>query len=165
MLWLRTLLFVFLIPGTVMGLVPFALNVSNWGPSINIPGVRLFGFPLMLVGLLIIIWCFVDFVRRGRGTPAPYDPPRRLVVSGLYKCVRNPQYIGVILVVLGEAICAGNMLLFGYALFLTVAYDLFVRLYEEPTLRRMFGGEYVRYCAEVSRWMPRCPMHGGSRRD
>src|SRR5688572_8383967 len=102
MLWLRTLLFTLLVPGTVLGLVPLALVASGWGPRFD-PGAAFWiGFTLLMSGVVIIVWCFVDFVRRGHGTPAPYDPPRRLVVVGLYKYVRNPQYLGVFFAVLGE---------------------------------------------------------------
>jgi peptidoglycan/LPS O-acetylase OafA/YrhL/protein-S-isoprenylcysteine O-methyltransferase Ste14 len=154
MLWLRTALFTLLVPGTVLGLVPFALTAGTKGQRIVLGTPHLLGFALLLAGVAIIIWCFIDFVRRGRGTPAPYDPPRKLVVAGLYTYVRNPQYAGVILVAVGEAILSGRIVLFGYAVFLAVGYHLFVRFYEEPTLRRKFGEEYVRYCAAVSRWLP-----------
>ena len=137
MLWLRTALFTLLVPGTVLGLVPFALIATSWGPRFNLGAAHLIGFMLLMPGVSIIVWCFIDFVRRGRGTPAPYDPPRRLVVAGLYKYTRNPQYVGVILVVLSEAVLSGRTLLFGYAVLLAVGYHLFVRFYEEPTLRRM----------------------------
>ena len=155
MLWLRTLLFTLLVPGTVLGLVPLALVASRWGPRFDLGAAHSIGFALVLPGVAIILWCFIDFVRRGHGTPAPYDPPRRLVIIGLYKCVRNPQYVGVVLVALGEAVLSGVGLLFVYAGFLAIGYHLFVRWYEEPTLRKMFGEEYVRYCAAVSRWLPR----------
>ena len=154
MLWLRTLLFTLLVPGTVLGLVPLALVNSRWGPHFDLGAAHLIGLALVLPGVAIIVWCFIDFVRRGHGTPAPYDPPRRLVIVGLYKQIRNPQYVGVILVALGEAVLSGRALLFAYAVFLAIAYHLFVRLYEEPALRRTFGEEYVRYCAAVSRWLP-----------
>ncbi len=98
MLWLRTALFTLLVPGTVLGLVPFAFIATSWGPRFNLGAVHLIGFMLLMPGVAIIVWCFIDFVRLGRGTPAPYDPPRRLVVAGLYKYTRNPQYVGVILV-------------------------------------------------------------------
>ena len=158
MLWLRTALFTLLVPGTVLGVVPFALIATNWGPRFDLGAARLIGLLLLLPGVAIIVWCFIDFVHRGRGTPAPYDPPRRLVVTGLYKYTRNPQYLGVILIALSEAVLFGRTVLFGYAVFLTVGYHLFVRFYEEPTLRRMFGEDYVRYCALVSRWLPRPPV-------
>ena len=115
MLWLRTILFTLLVPGTVLGLVPFALIATNWGPRFNLGAAHLIGLMLLMPGVAIIVWCFIDFVRRGRGTPAPYDPPRRLVVAGLYKYTRNPQYVGVILVALSEAVLSGRMVLFGYA--------------------------------------------------
>jgi protein-S-isoprenylcysteine O-methyltransferase Ste14 len=157
MLWLRTALFTLLVPGTVLGLVPFALIATNWGRRFNPGAAHLIGFMLLIAGVSIIVWCFIDFVLLGRGTPAPYDPPRRLVVAGLYKWTRNPQYVGVILVALSEAFLSGRMLLFGYAVFLAVGYHLFVRFYEEPTLRRMFGEDYIQHCAVVSRWLPRRP--------
>ena len=157
MLWLRTLLFTLLVPGTVLGLVPFALIASRWGPHFDLGAGRVIGCALFMAGVAIIVWCFIDFVRRGHGTPAPYDPPRQLVVAGLYKCVRNPQYVGVVLVALSEAVLSGRLLLLGYAVFLAIGYHLFVRFYEEPTLQRTFGEDYVRYCAAVSRWLPQRP--------
>jgi protein-S-isoprenylcysteine O-methyltransferase Ste14 len=157
MLWLRTLLFTLLVPGTVLGLVPLALVTSGLGPRFDRGAAHLFGFALILPGVAIIGWCFINFVRRGHGTPAPYDPPRRLVIVGLYRYVRNPQYVGVILVALGEAVLFGSALLLGYAVFLALGYHGFVRWYEEPTLRRTFGEEYLRYCAAVSRWWPHWP--------
>jgi len=165
MLWLRTLLFTLLVPGTVLGLVPFALVAIGWGPRFDLGAAHLTGLALVLPGVAIIVWCFINFVRRGHGTPAPYDPPRRLVIVGLYKCVRNPQYVGVILIALGEAILSGRSLLFVYAVFLAVGYHLWVRWYEEPTLRRTFGQEYVRYCEAVSRWMPQWSGGGGRQRE
>jgi len=159
MLWLRTLLFTLLVPGTVLGVVPLALVASGWGPRFDLRAAHLIGFGLFLAGAMIIVWCFVHFVRRGHGTPAPYDPPRRLVLVGPYKCVRNPQYLGVILVALGEALLSGRIILFGYSILLAMGYHLFVRFYEEPTLGRTFGKEYVRYCAAVSRWLPQQPRY------
>ena len=161
MLWLRTLLFTILVPGTVLGIVPLALVASRWGSRFDLRAAHLIGFALLLPGVMIIVWCFVHFVRRGHGTPAPYDPPRRLVLAGPYKCVRNPQYLGVILVALGEAFLSGRTILFGYSIFLAMGYHLFVRFYEEPTLRRTFGEEYVHYCAAVSRWLPQRSTYCG----
>src|ERR1051325_5622350 len=153
MLWLRTVLFALLVPGTVLGLIPLIL-VRCMGEQFDLGGMRLLGLILLVPGLAIILWCFIDFVRRGRGTPAPYDPPRRLVIAGLYRYVRNPQYIGVVLVVMGEALFFGSLVLLGYAAFLAICYHLFVRFYEEPTLKRLFGEDYARYCAAVPRWVP-----------
>jgi protein-S-isoprenylcysteine O-methyltransferase Ste14 len=155
MLWLRTLLFTLLVPGTVLGLIPLAFVVSGWGPRFSLGAAHLLGLILCLPGAGIIVWCFIDFVRRGRGTPAPYDPPRRLVVKGLYRHVRNPQYIGVVLVALGEALFFGSLILLGYAILLAIGYHVFVRFYEEPTLKRTFGEDYVHYTEAVPRWLPK----------
>src|SRR5678816_2543256 len=122
MLWLRTILFTLLVPGTVLGLVPCALIATGWGPRFDLGTKHWMGLLLLIPGVGIIVWCFIDFVRRGHGTPAPYDPPRRLVVAGLYKYTRNPQYVGVILVALGEALVSGSMILLGYGIFLAVCY-------------------------------------------
>src|SRR5262245_9462629 len=103
MLWLRTLLFALLVPGIELGLVPFIL-VRCVGEQFDLGHMRLLGLVLFVPGCAIIMRCFIDFIRRGRGTPAPYDPPRRLVIAGLYRYVRNPQYIGVVLIVLSEAL-------------------------------------------------------------
>jgi protein-S-isoprenylcysteine O-methyltransferase Ste14 len=155
MLWLRTFLFTLLVPGMVLGVVPFLL-ARNVGRQVELGGIHWLGLVLFIVpGLAIITWCFIDFVRRGRGTPAPYDPPRRLVIAGLYRHVRNPQYIGVVLVVLGEALLAGSLVLAGYAAVLAIGYHLFVVFYEEPTLTRLFGEDYVGYMRTVPRWMPK----------
>ena len=157
MLWLRTILFTLLVPGTVLVLVPLALVRLEVGPRLDLGPARYLGLVPLLAGLAVILWCFADFIRRGRGTPAPYDPPRELVVAGLYRWVRNPQYVGVVLAVVGEALLTGAAILFGYAAVLAVAYHLFVRYYEEPTLGRLFGEAYARYRAAVPRWLPRWP--------
>jgi protein-S-isoprenylcysteine O-methyltransferase Ste14 len=154
MLWLRTALFTLLVPGAVLGLVPFVL-VRSIGRQFDLGHVHLFGFILLMPGLAIIIWCFIDFIRRGHGTPAPYDPPRRLVIAGLYRYVRNPQYVGVVFIAAGEAVLSGSLVLLGYAAFLAICYHLFVRFYEEPTLAKLFGEDYARYRAVVPRWLPK----------
>ncbi len=108
MLWLRTAFFAFLVPGTELVLIPYML-VRRMGEQFHPGRMRLLGLIFFVPALAIIMWCFIDFVRRGRGTPAPYDPARRLVVAGLYRHVRNPQYIGVVLVVLSEALFFGSL--------------------------------------------------------
>src|SRR5262245_5827514 len=162
MLWLRTVVFAILVPGTELVLVPLAAVLLGLGPRVELGPVRYAGLVPLVVGLAIILRCFADFVRRGRGTPAIYDPPRELVVAGLYRHVRNPQYVGVVLVVVGEALLTGMVVLFGYAALMAVGYHLFVRYYEEPTLGRLFGEPYARYREAVPRWLPR--WHGRTRR-
>jgi formylglycine-generating enzyme required for sulfatase activity/protein-S-isoprenylcysteine O-methyltransferase Ste14 len=157
MLWLRTLLFTILVPGTVLVLLPLALVASSLGLHFDFGPASYSGLVPLLAGLSVIVACFIDFIRRGRGTPAPYDPPRQLVITGLYRYVRNPQYVGVVLVVVGAALLSGAAVLFGYAAFLAVAYHLLVRYYEEPTLSRLFGEAYARYREAVPRWLPGWP--------
>ena len=154
MLWLRTILFTFLVPGMEFVVIPYLL-LRRFGSQFDLGQIRLLALVFFVPGVAIITWCFIDFIRRGRGTPAPYDPPRRLVVVGLYRHVRNPQYIGVGLVLLGEALFFGSLVLLGYAALFMVGYHLFVRFYEEPTLTKLFGEDYNRYCATVPRWMPK----------
>jgi protein-S-isoprenylcysteine O-methyltransferase Ste14 len=157
MLWLRTVLFTILVPGTELVLLPLVVVLLDLGPRLELGPASYSGLVPLLVGLVMILRCFADFVRRGRGTPAPYDPPRELVVAGLYRYVRNPQYVGVVLVVVGEALLTGMVVLFGYAAIMAIGYHFFVRYYEEPTLGRLFGEPYARYRKSVPRWLPRWP--------
>jgi len=108
-----------------------------------------------LVGATILIWCIADFARLGRGTLAPVDPPKALVIRGLYRYVRNPMYVGVVLVLLGEsALFRSASLLLYTAVFFLIA-NLFVIVYEEPNLRARFGESYEHYRRSVARWIPR----------
>jgi protein-S-isoprenylcysteine O-methyltransferase Ste14 len=106
---------------------------------------------------VLLAACIWEFARSGRGTLAPLDPPRELVVRGLYRYVRNPMYLGVSLIVLGEALLTGSRGLMVYWIIWFLVVNLFVRFYEEPTLRRQFGQSYERYAHAVGRWVPRLP--------
>jgi len=106
------------------------------------------------IGGLIALWSIFAFVFVGKGTPAPFDPPRRLVIRGPYRFVRNPMYIGAGLGLAGAAISYQSMSIAIYAGLFLITAHLFVVFYEEPTLRRMFGPEYERYCGSVRRWWP-----------
>ena len=113
------------------------------------------GMLLGIAGAAIALWCIWAFVWLGRGTPAPFDPPRRLVVRGPYRLVRNPMYLGAAMVCLGAVLYYSSLAILVYGcLFLTAAH-LFVVFYEEPALRRSFGDDYRQYCAQVQRWRPR----------
>lgn len=112
---------------------------------------------LFIIGGAIMAKCVWDFAWTGRGTPAPFDPPRRLVVTGLYRFVRNPMYAGMGLVILGEAllwpqIARELLILFAVC---WAAVTAFIIVYEEPVLRRSFGEDYLEYCRNVHRWLPR----------
>ncbi len=113
------------------------------------------GGVVMAAGLGLVAWCFYDFAARGRGTPAPWDPPRRLVVGGPYRRVRNPMYLGILAILVGEAIFFRSAALVLWAAITAVAFHLAVVLYEEPGLRDRFGVDYDRYLADVPRWLPR----------
>jgi protein-S-isoprenylcysteine O-methyltransferase Ste14 len=115
------------------------------------------GGALVVLGGALALWCVITFTLIGRGTPAPFDPPRRLVVRGPYRFVRNPMYLGAGCALGGAALFSQSLYLLGYgALFLLISH-LFVRGYEEPTLRRTFGEEYDAYCRTVARWRPSRP--------
>jgi protein-S-isoprenylcysteine O-methyltransferase Ste14 len=106
-------------------------------------------------GAVLALWCIATFVVIGRGTPAPFDPPRRLVVRGPYRLVRNPMYLGAGLALAGAALFYESWALLGYCAAFLVVTHLFVVLYEEPTLRATFGADYLTYCGRVRRWWPR----------
>jgi protein-S-isoprenylcysteine O-methyltransferase Ste14 len=112
---------------------------------------------LMVAGAAIMLRCVWDFAWTGRGTPAPFDPPRRLVVNGLYRWVRNPMYVGMGVFLIGEALAlpavTREMLIMAAVCWIAVTG--FILLYEEPTLRRLFGDDYIEYCRNVRRWIPR----------
>ena len=142
-------------PGVVAGLVPYVL--TGWRlqpPWLGLVGMRSAGILLLAAGLLALIECFVRFVRHG-GTPAPVAPTERLVVSGLYRYVRNPMYVAVVSIILGQALLFGSRYLLGYAGIVWLLFHSFVVIYEEPTLRRRYGADYGRYASQVNRWWPR----------
>jgi len=107
------------------------------------------------IGTAIALWCVLVFVFIGKGTPAAFDPPRKLVVRGPYRFVRNPMYIGAGMTLAGVALFYESLSIFIYACLFFLITHLFVVLYEEPTLRRTFGNEYEAYCDRVKRWIPR----------
>ena len=132
-----------------------SIRSSTDFPSQN--PARWLGLVPLIPGAMITISCFVNFFLVGKGTPAPFDAPRHLVVSGPYRYVRNPMYLGAGLVLVGCGILFAQFsgVLVGYALGIVVLVNLFVFLYEEPTLRHKFGAEYEEYCRNVRRWIPR----------
>jgi protein-S-isoprenylcysteine O-methyltransferase Ste14 len=158
MLLLKNLLFTVLVPGAVAGLVPYLIlgrgadaSPVAWGPA---QGLAL---PVGVLGAGVYAWCVWDFASRGRGTPAPIDPPRTLVVSGPYRYVRNPMYCGVLLVLLGQVLYFASRPLLLYTLAWLGVVHLFVVLYEEPALRRRFDASYEEYRKAVRRWIPGRP--------
>jgi protein-S-isoprenylcysteine O-methyltransferase Ste14 len=149
---LGTLVFTLLVPGTVVGLVPYLL--TGWRPAAGwLP--RIAGLALVLAALPVFVAFLLRFVREGIGTPAPIAPTERLVVGGPFRRVRNPGYISVVAMVLGQALGCGSWRVALWAALIALGFHLFVVLYEEPALRRQFGAEYEAYCRRVSRWWPR----------
>jgi protein-S-isoprenylcysteine O-methyltransferase Ste14 len=122
--------------------------------------LRLAGAVFLGAGLVVLLDAFIRFVREGVGTPAPVAPTEKLVVGGVYRYVRNPMYLAVGAVIVGQALLLGQLVLVPYAALFGLAVWTFVRWYEEPTLRRRFGGEYEAYSHAVPAWWPRrIPWH------
>ncbi len=155
----RTVLFTLLVPGSVAGLVPWLIATAPGPRSVwLLVGERhLVGLLPMALGVALYLACAGRFVVEGRGTPAPIDPPRRLVVRGVYRWVRNPMYVAVLTVLLGEVLLSASAWLAAYAALVWLVFQLFVRLYEEPHLAAQFGESYRAYAARVPRWVPRRP--------
>ncbi len=121
--------------------------------AIELPQVA--GMVIGAAGAVVALWCIFTFATIGRGTAAPFDPPRRLVIRGPYRFVRNPMYIGAGLALASAALFYESLSLLGYAGLFFLATHVFVAGYEEPTLRRTFGQDYEAYCRQVRRWWPR----------
>jgi protein-S-isoprenylcysteine O-methyltransferase Ste14 len=150
---LRTLVFVGLFMGFVLVYAPLRL-VLPAGTSVRLP-YGLVGLAPLVVGLAVVLWCVWEFATRGQGTPAIFDPPRKLVTRGLYRFVRNPMYVGADLLLLGMSILYLSADLLVYAAGFAIVTHLFVLSYEEWALARKFGESYLAYKREVPRWMPR----------
>jgi protein-S-isoprenylcysteine O-methyltransferase Ste14 len=152
---LRSILWTVLFPGFFAGFVPLQFfGLARVQVSLTNP-LQLAGLVAVALGTALLLTCIWEFARSGRGTLSPVDPPKDLVVRGLYRYVRNPMYLSVTLVVLGETLLAGSRWLLVYWAIWFVGVNLFVMGYEEPTLRRRFGESYERYTRDVRRWLPR----------
>ena len=135
-------------------------RVLTWSGIVRpdrIGALQILGMVVGASGAALALWCIATFVVIGRGTPAPFDPPRRLVVAGPYRWVRNPMYIGAGLALAGAAVFYQSWAVLGYCGAFLVVTHLFVTVYEEPTLRETFGDSYLEYCRRVRRWWPRRP--------
>jgi protein-S-isoprenylcysteine O-methyltransferase Ste14 len=155
MIIVKTVLFTMLVPGTVAGAVPYLLLSSGGGSfSFKMGAFRLLGVVPIGVGLACYLWCAWKFAFVGRGTPAPWDPPSRFVSQGLYRVVRNPIYIGAVLILIGEAVVFASLTLVVYAVLVWWMFHLLIVLYEEPSLKERFGTAYEEYCRTVPRWIP-----------
>lgn len=163
---LGSVLFLIVAPGTVIGLIPWW--ISKWKVQPMPPGffvVQLLGVLILAASILVLLEAFARFALRGIGTPAPVLPTQHLVVTGLYRHVRNPMYVAVVSAILGQSMILGNPILVLYAALVWLVSHLFVVIYEEPTLRRKFGAEYAEFCANVPRWVPRLRPWNGPAKD
>ena len=153
-LFLKNLLFTIVAPGTVAVLAPLLIARGRT----PILGVSLaIALVLFSLGSAIYAWCMWDFASFGRGTPAPIDAPKKLVIRGLYRFTRNPMYLGVLTVILAWAVLFQTVGLVVYAIIVATGFHTFVLFYEEPHLKREFGSEYSVYTAKVGRWLPKLP--------
>lgn len=160
---LKLLLFTLLVPGSVTLWLPYSFYSSRLNlRSLALSRFTIAGALLIAAGTAGYLWCALDFTFQGRGTPAPIDPPKVLVVRGLYRFVRNPMYISVLLILLGESLLFGSLPLLRYAGVVAALFHLFVLLYEEPALKTKFGSSYEDYCQRVRRWVPRIPHASGN---
>jgi len=159
MVALKTLIFSVLVPGTVAGVIPWLLLQGQGGAVLPIPSIWMIGLLPLLLGVGLYLWCAGAFTFIGKGTPAPIDAPKFLVKEGPYRWVRNPMYLAVLSVVIGEAILFRSFPLVGYALLVAATVHGFVIFVEEPSLRHQFGVGYETYLRMVPRWLPRSPRY------
>ena len=151
---LGSAVFFFLAPGAIAGLVPWRL--SGWDrPADGLRLTDVVGTMLVGIGLVVVIAAFTQFVREGRGTPAPVAPTEQLVVGGLYRYVRNPMYLAVAAVIGGQALIFQSTAILWWLLAFGLAVFAFVTTYEQPTLREVYGARYEAYCQAVPGWWPR----------
>ena len=137
----------------MIGLLPWW--ISGWHISTPIAPWRYVGLLMIVVGVVPLADSIRRFVREGHGTPEPLHPTDTLVVSGLYRYVRNPMYLGVLLMIFGQAVFFASKSVAIYGTIAALIMHIFVLSYEEPTLRRRYGNEYVNFCRRVPRWIPR----------
>ena len=149
-MFLRALLAFLMVPVVVAGIVPFMLSLydpfTGYG---NLAGLLMLG-----IGLVILVWCVRDFYVSGKGTLAPWDPPRNLVTVGLYRYVRNPMYVGVLLILSGWVIVTASPIVGGFSLFMLIAFYFRVKIHEEPWAEKNFGAEWLDYKNKVPGWLP-----------
>lgn len=151
MIVLRLLIAFIALPGIFAGVIP--LTIASYDPFHG-SGHSL-GIVFLLCGLIILLWCVRDFLVSGHGTLAPWDPPKHLVIIGLYRYSRNPMYVGVINMIAGWALYTGSPLIAAYCLFMSAMFCLRVVYGEELILAKQFGEEWINYVKTVPRWLPK----------
>jgi protein-S-isoprenylcysteine O-methyltransferase Ste14 len=146
-------IFAVIAPGTVAGIAPWW--ISRW--KLQAPFLHFYGFRVIgiVASLPVLLDSFARFALQGLGTPAPVFPTRHLVVTGLYRYVRNPMYVAVTGLIAGQALLLGNRTLLSYGIVVWLCFHAFVLLYEEPVLRKKYAAQYEEFCQNVPRWIPR----------
>jgi protein-S-isoprenylcysteine O-methyltransferase Ste14 len=147
-------------PGVVAGLTPWLLTGWVAGDPYPVP-LQAAGGLLVAIGAAVLLQAFARFALEGIGTPSPTAPTERLVIGGLYRYVRNPMYLAVLAVIIGQALLLSRPVLIGYAAAVLAAFVTFVHWYEEPTLARRYGAQYQAYKDQVPGWWPRWPGRAG----
>jgi protein-S-isoprenylcysteine O-methyltransferase Ste14 len=157
-----SIIFLFVAPGIVAGAIPGWITGWQVGPPLlGVEPLRWIGGVLLALGAVLLLETFSRFALQGLGTPAPIAPTKTLVVTGSYRFVRNPMYVAVVSLILGQALLFGSAAALVYGLVVWLTVHLFVLGYEEPTLGGTYGEQYDRYRANVRRWIPRLtPWHG-----
>jgi protein-S-isoprenylcysteine O-methyltransferase Ste14 len=153
---LGSALFFVVAPCLAAGVIPWWITRWELQPAFfDVDVARAIGVTLILAGVPGVLDSFARFALQGLGTPAPVAPPQHLVVTGLYRYVRNPMYVSVVAVICGQALQFGDWRLIVYGAVFWLACHVFVVVYEEPTLQRTFGPEYQAFRTNVPRWIPR----------
>jgi protein-S-isoprenylcysteine O-methyltransferase Ste14 len=160
-LFLKNLLFTVFIPGTVAVYLPLRIAGIGRAPLAVPAWAWLAAVPLLAAGTVLYFWCLWNFAVVGKGTPAPIDPPKKLVVRGPHRHVRNPMYLAVLSIASGWAVLFRSSDVLLYVACVAVVFHLVVLLLEEPVLREQFGAEYRAYCQAVRRWIPGPGFHPG----
>jgi protein-S-isoprenylcysteine O-methyltransferase Ste14 len=156
MLFLKSAVATTVVPGTACFIVPCGILSAGYIPLNPQLGIlQIAAIFIAILGGFMVIWVSIACVRQGMGTPIPIDPPIRLVFTGLYRYVRNPMYVGALLIVVAEAVYFGSPWLILYAVGLWAVLHTALIIFEEPQLKRCFGADYEQYLKEVPRWIPK----------
>lgn len=154
-LYLRNLFFTIVHPGLVVGLIPYWI-LDDGVKRVETASSYLYqyaGVTLGIIGLVILLHCIFRFAVKGRGTLSPLDPTKHLVINGFYTYSRNPMYVGVMMMLIAEALFFESANLVVYSGIVFIIFNIFIITVEEPRLRRDFGDEYLQYCQKVRRWI------------
>ncbi|MEO6012495.1 MAG: isoprenylcysteine carboxylmethyltransferase family protein [Devosia sp.] len=151
-----SIVFLLVAPGIVAGVIPWSISTYHFGaPLFGLEPLRWLGILFLALGAILLVETFARFAIEGLGTPAPIAPTRTLIVTGSYRFVRNPMYVAVVSLILGQALLFGNWGVLAYGAMVWLTVHLFVLTYEEPTLQSTYGVQYDTYCRHVHRWIPR----------